>query len=66
MKKHYKIELIDEFLKKNNMSKSGFCKECGISLHSLKKIYNQDFSLRVSKVLKVANKLGVSFSNFAN
>lgn len=58
-----KTELIDEYLLSNKLTKTKFCKMCGISYKSLKKIYNQNFSVfnitifKIIKVIKVQPKI---------
>ena len=47
------VELISNFINKNNLTKTKFCKLCGISLKTLNKFYNNDFSLTIPQLIKV-------------
>ena len=42
MKNEFKKELIENYLAANNISKTKFCKLCGISLYTLQKIINNN------------------------
>ena len=41
MKKIYRTEIIEKYLKENKISKAEFCRRCGISNTVLKNIYMQ-------------------------
>lgn len=54
------VELISNFINKNNLTKTKFCKLCGISLKTLNKFYNNDFSLTIPPLIKVLKVLNIS------
>ena len=56
----YNIELIENYLKEHNLSKSAFCKKCGISLSVLKSIYAGKV-IRTLTAVRVLDELKVDF-----
>lgn len=54
-----KIELIDEFMENNKMSKSKFCKVCKISLSSLNKLMTNSLNISVVVLFKIAKILNI-------
>lgn len=53
-----KTELIEKYIKENNLSKTKFCKMCKISYGTLKRILNnEDFGLialfKIARVMKL-------------
>lgn len=42
MKKYFKTEMIDKYLKKNNLTIDKFCTLCGISGKEFDRIYSLD------------------------
>ena len=59
MKNEIKTELIDEFMRKNGVSKSRFCKMCKISLGTYRKIERGDLDFRITALFKIAKVLGI-------
>ena len=66
MSKHFKTELIDEYMLKHHLTQKEFCVKCGISEYALRKIYKQDGSVKVSRILNVIFVVGILFSEFAS
>lgn len=62
--KMFKTEILDEFLVKNKISKSKFCKFCKISPKTLKRVYAQDLYLKIRVVQKIAKIIGIKPSQF--
>lgn len=58
-----KVELIDKFIKQNNISKSKFCKLCKISPETLKKIYERD-NARLLTLTKISIITKVPINKF--
>lgn len=56
---YYKLENIDNYLKRNHLSKTKFCKLCKISVKTLEKIYNDDGSVRLKTIRRITKFLGV-------
>ena len=57
MKNEFKKEIIESYLKENKISKTKFCKLCGISLCTLERIMNNkdyriDALFKIAKVVK--------------
>lgn len=57
MKNKFKKEIIKRYLKANKISKTKFCKLCGISRYTLEKImnnknYNINALFKIAKVIK--------------
>lgn len=60
-----KIEMIESYMLKNNLSKSSFCKLCKIDWETLKKIYSGE-NIRLITVYKIASVLKVRMSELIN
>ncbi len=59
----YNIELLENYMKTNNLTKTAFCKKCGISLSVLKNIYAGK-TIRIINAVCVLDELKVSFNSF--
>ena len=59
MKEIYNLEIIKNYIKENNLSKSKFCKLSRISLKTLHKIFNQQTNLRATAVFRVARTMNI-------
>ena len=61
-----KIAMIEDFMKKNNLSKEDFAKLCRIETKELRKILD-DFSVfEPICLLKIARTMGVDFADLVN
>ncbi|MCH5164393.1 MAG: helix-turn-helix transcriptional regulator [Clostridiales bacterium] len=58
MKNEFKTEIIESYLKENNLSKSKFCKLCGISTCTLNRVMNNK-NCRISAFFKIAKAVKV-------
>lgn len=58
MKNKFKKETIDNYLKDNKISKTRFCKLCGISPYTLKKILNNE-NYEISALFKIAKVIEI-------
>ena len=58
------VKLILDYINKNKPSKAKFCKLCGISSYNLKKILNNDKSIKIVPLLKVLKVLNISSCSF--
>lgn len=63
-KAYYRIDLIEKYIEENKISKAEFCRRCKITRECLKKIYNNDLNVRVKKVDRVAQILGIAIYEF--
>lgn len=54
-----KTELILNYMKENNLSKTAFCKKCKISTVTLKKILNNQENYRLFALFKIARVLNM-------
>lgn len=59
MKNTIKIELIENFIKENNLSNSKFCKICKISQSTLNKIMTKSENFKISPLFKIARVLKI-------
>ena len=59
MKNTIKTELIKNFMKGNNLSKSKFCEMCKISLSTLNKIMTNSGNFRIIALFKIARVLKI-------
>ena len=61
-----KTELIEKYLRDNNLSKRKFCKICKISTSTLNKIMNDDGHFRLTALFKIARVLGIYVHQLVN
>lgn len=54
MKNTIKTELIENFIKENNLSKSKFCEMCKISQSTLNKIMTNNENFKMIALFKIA------------
>jgi len=59
----FNIEFFDNFLKENHLTKKEFCKKCGISVSSLRKIYNQE-NVHMRTIYKIAFTYNILTKDF--
>lgn len=59
MKKYFKTELIENFIKAKGWSISKFCKECKIGVVVYRKIMNQQLNFRTIALFKIARVMNV-------
>ena len=57
----WNIDLINNYIRSNNLSKTQFCKKCGISTYILKKIYSCNMHIGIKIWLKIADFLEVDY-----
>lgn len=53
MKNEFKTEIIENYLKENKMSKTKFCKLCGINTSTLMRVMNNE-NYRIKALFKIA------------
>lgn len=53
------VNLIKTYLKENKISKTKFCKMCGINFLTLKKILNNQKNFKVNALFKIARILNL-------
>lgn len=58
----FNTKLIEDYRKKHNLSKTAFCKKCGISLTAYK---NLSGKTRMSIVIKIIDLLDISMEVFS-
>lgn len=56
------INFIKNYLKENKMSKTKFCKLCGINFSTLKKILNNQKNFRVNALFKICKVLNLQIN----
>ena len=62
MNNHVKTQIIIDYLKNNNMSKTAFCKKCNLSVKTYEKIINgEDF--KVVALFKIARLINCQIHN---
>ncbi len=66
MKNTIKTELIENFIKDNNLSKSKFCKMCKISQSTLNKIITNNENFRIIALFKIARVLKIQVFEMFN
>ena len=57
MENTIKTELIEKFIKENNLSKSKFCEMCKISQSTLNRIMTKSNNFRIIALFKIARAL---------
>lgn len=66
MKNTIKVELIENFIKDNNLSKSKFCEMCKISQSTLNKIITNNENFRIIALFKIARVLKIQVFEMFN
>lgn len=66
MKNTIKTELIKNFIKENNLSKSKFCEMCKISQSTLNKIITNNENFRIIALFKIARVLKIQVYQMFN
>ena len=66
MKIYFNVEIIDNYLKSNNLTKKHFCYLCDISYTALKNIYLGKSKMRTTTIIKIINVLNVRLADFVN
>ena len=61
-----KTEVILEFMEKNNLSPSAFCKFCKISKSSYDKIMHNNLQFRIKTILKIAIAMKVRLNQLVS
>ncbi len=64
MNKEVNIEPIETYMRKNLLSRTQFCKRCGISISTLNKILCGDGNYRLNALLKISRAIDVPFTDF--
>ncbi|MBO5223504.1 MAG: helix-turn-helix transcriptional regulator [Clostridia bacterium] len=59
MKYNIKIEVIENFMMENKISKTKFCKLCKISIRTLNKIMTNNDNFRIIALFKIAKVIKV-------
>ena len=66
MKNKIKVELIENFIKDNNLSKTKFCEMCKISQSTLNKIMTNSENFRIIALFKIARVLKIQVYQMFN
>lgn len=66
MNKPINIELIENYIKLNKLSKYQFCKNCKISISVLNKILNNQINIRIKALFKIAETLNINVADLVN
>jgi len=68
MSKNYKermrVELIDEYIQKNNITKLEFCEMSKVDNEALEKMFNNDYDFDIIYLYRVCKILGVEIRDF--
>lgn len=59
-----KTDIIREFMKKNNLTKKQFCKECDISICSLNNVLKQNTKISSLVFIKMAIRMKIRLDDF--
>lgn len=62
MNKIINTDLIKNYMKENKLTKSDFCKLCGLSNGSLNKVLNGNLNIFISTLFKISITINVKFS----
>ncbi len=58
MKIEFKKEVVEKYLRTNKITKTKFCKLCGISAHTLEKVMNNK-NYRITALFKIAKVIKI-------
>ena len=63
MEKIMKIEMIEDFMTQNKLSKTKFCKICKISVSTLNKILNNQTNVGIVALFKICRVMKIEICN---
>lgn len=63
MEKIMKIEMIEDFMTQNKLSKTKFCKICKISVSTLNKILNNQTNVGIVALFKICRVMKIQICN---
>lgn len=66
MKNDIKTELIEKYIKDNNLSMTAFCKKCKIGLSVYKKIMSGSLKIRINSIVKIVKVLNIEIKDIFN
>ncbi len=66
MKSILNIDLINDYIKKNNLTNAGFCKLCNISEETFKLILNDNTDIDLTDLFRISRILGVRICEMFN
>ena len=64
MKNRFKSEVIEKFLKENNMTKTELCRRSKVGLKTLNEMLCGAFNYRVISLFKLARVVGIEMCDF--
>lgn len=64
MKDCFRFDIIKDFIAKSRISRTKFCKLCGISISEFRKMERGDNSFKFESLCKIALKLDIDMINF--
>ncbi|MBR2614659.1 MAG: helix-turn-helix transcriptional regulator [Clostridia bacterium] len=64
MKNAINNKIIYDFMKKENLTKTQFCKKCNISLFTFNKLVSQQTNFSLTTIFKIARVMNVSIKDF--
>lgn len=62
-KEKLRTDLINKYMRENNITKREFCKKCKISHSQLKRMYKNDFDFYIESLYKVCKLLNVELKD---
>lgn len=66
MKPILNVNVFEKCMLDNHLSKSAFCKKCGISLSTLNKILSGNNAIRLTSLLRIHEKMGIALYDMVN
>ena len=55
----FNTKLIDDYINENNLTKTEFCKKCGISKYHLAQIYKYNYNINVLVMKRIITVINV-------
>lgn len=55
-----RIELIEWYMKNNNLTKQEFCAECALSDSTFRKIMRGNYKYQTASIIRIAEKMKIS------
>lgn len=62
----FKTEIITNFIKENNLTKTKFCQLCNIRLITYEKIFHNKFNIDLNDLVKIAKMIKIEISQLIN
>lgn len=64
MEKFVNVNIIKNYMKKNNLTQAKFCKKCNIGATTLRTIFASPSTCKIRTIMKIAKAIDIPFYKF--